>query len=376
MIVETKTMRVYNWLRAYIDEQKFSAKDKIPSENMLCRKLDVSRDTVRKAIRMLEEEALVIRARGSGTYINKGEAISNELNKSGTKKRVGLILQGQDKDANAELIRGVRDVLDSAEIEIRVLYTDNMFSNERKCLNVVSHQDYDGLIIDGVKASILNPNLDCYYNLKQQNIPVVFYNNYYKDLQFPRVIHNDKKAAQELILRLVKAGHKHIAGIFVYDNYQSTEKFQGYVQALIRYGAEFEDDYVKWCISNEAHTNSFVKEISKFIKGIPKCTAIVCCNYMILRLVLQALEKDKKRIPEDYSVVCFDYSGKDWEAEGITCSLANGYETGIKAGMQLYKMLSGVKNPNKIETLVIDAQIYDGSSVGAVRKMKQKEERN
>ena len=97
---------------------------------------------------------------------------------------------------------------------------------------------------------------------------------------------------------------------------------------------------------------------------------------MILRLVLQALEKDKKRIPEDYSVVCFDYSGKDWEAEGITCSLANGYETGIKAGMQLYKMLSGVKNPNKIETLVIDAQIYDGSSVGAVRKMKQKEERN
>ena len=368
MIIETKTMRVYNWLRAYIDEQKFSAKDKIPSENMLCRKLDVSRDTVRKAIHMLEEEALVVRVQGSGTYINKGEAISNELNKSGTKKKVGLILQGQDKEANAGLIQGVRDVLDSEEIEIRILYTDNMFSNERKCLNVVSHQDYDGLIIDGVKASILNPNLDCYYNLKQQNIPVVFYNNYYKDLQFPRVIHNDKKAAQELISRLVKAGHKHIAGIFVYDNYQSTEKFQGFVQALIRYGAEFEDDYVKWCISNEAHTSSFVKEISKFIKSVPKCTAIVCCNYMILRLVLQALEKEKKKIPEDYSVVCFDYSGKDWETAGITCSLANGYETGVKAGIQLYKMLIGEKNLNRTETIVMEAQIFDGNSIGIVKK--------
>ena len=106
MIVETKTMRVYNWLRAYIDEQKFSAKDKIPSENMLCRKLDVSRDTVRKAIRMLEEEALVIRARGSGTYINKGEAISNELNKSGTKKRVGLTFAKMKENVAARTRQG------------------------------------------------------------------------------------------------------------------------------------------------------------------------------------------------------------------------------------------------------------------------------
>ncbi len=186
-------------------------------------------------------------------------------------------------------------------------------SSERKCLNMVARQDFDGLIIDGVKASLINPNLDCYYNLYHQKLPVVFYNNYYKDLKFPRVINNDQRCAREMIYRMTQDGHRRVAGIIVYDNYQSTEKYQGYVRALPRFGAEFDDDYVKWRVSNEAHDLSYAKEITRFIRAIPKCTAIVCCNYMIPRTVLMVLKKAGKKIPEDYSVVCFDYSGKDWE---------------------------------------------------------------
>ena len=116
-----------------------------------------------------------------------------------------------------------------------------------------------------------------------------------------------------MIYRMTQDGHRRVAGIVVYDNYQSTEKYQGYVRALPRFGAEFDDDYVKWRVSNEAHDLSYAKEITRFIRAIPKCTAIVCCNYMIPRTVLMVLKKAGKRIPEDYSVVCFDYSGKDWE---------------------------------------------------------------
>ena len=38
---------IYNRLRAYIDENKFSANLRLPSENALCRHFQVSRDTVR-----------------------------------------------------------------------------------------------------------------------------------------------------------------------------------------------------------------------------------------------------------------------------------------------------------------------------------------
>ena len=57
------------------------------------------------------------------------------------------------------------------------MLTDNKFANERKCLNSIT-TDYDGVIIDGVKASIMNPNMDCYTRLYQQDIRVIFYNNF------------------------------------------------------------------------------------------------------------------------------------------------------------------------------------------------------
>ena len=71
-----KADKIYNWLRAYIDENKFSSNQRLPSENELCRRLDVSRETVRAAMARLVEENLVTRVKGSGTYINKDAAVS------------------------------------------------------------------------------------------------------------------------------------------------------------------------------------------------------------------------------------------------------------------------------------------------------------
>lgn len=39
---EKKSAQVYRWLLAYIDENKFSGNQRLPSENALCRKLGVS----------------------------------------------------------------------------------------------------------------------------------------------------------------------------------------------------------------------------------------------------------------------------------------------------------------------------------------------
>ena len=47
---EKKSAQVYRWLLAYIDENKFSGNQRLPSENALCRKLGVSRETIRVAI--------------------------------------------------------------------------------------------------------------------------------------------------------------------------------------------------------------------------------------------------------------------------------------------------------------------------------------
>ena len=49
------------------------------------------------------------------------------------------------------------------------------------------HQHFQGFIVDGVKASMASPSLDCYREIQRKGIPLIFFNNYYQNLQCPRV---------------------------------------------------------------------------------------------------------------------------------------------------------------------------------------------
>ena len=202
--------------------------------------------------------------------------------------------------------------------------------------------------------------------LRGLETPLVFATVPARELALPRVASvavDDRRMGRLAMETLIQAGHRQIAGIFVYDNYQSIEKFQGTAAAMLKRGVEFQDDYIKWCVSDEAHDQRFARSIDRFLKGLPKYTAIVCCNYMIYRLVRQVLEEQGRRVPEDCSLVCFDYSGNDWEAEGITCSVHQGRKVGQLVATRLMTMIERRDCDDKNYTYVMKPKIYIGTSI-------------
>ena len=56
-------------IKHHISSGTLAVGDLLPSEAELCRALDISRNTVRQAIGELEEEGLVVRKRGKGTFV-------------------------------------------------------------------------------------------------------------------------------------------------------------------------------------------------------------------------------------------------------------------------------------------------------------------
>jgi GntR family transcriptional regulator len=62
--------QISQWLRKQIEECQFEIDEKLPSENELCQKFDVSRVTVRKALQTLENEELIYRSQGLGSFVS------------------------------------------------------------------------------------------------------------------------------------------------------------------------------------------------------------------------------------------------------------------------------------------------------------------
>lgn len=138
-------------------------------------------------------------------------------------------------------------------------------------------------------------------------------------------------------------------------------------KAMRHNGVELKDHDIKWYISDEAHSQGYARTIEKFLRGLPRCTAIVCCSYMIYLLVRQALEKIGKSIPDDYSLVCFDYSDENPDKEGVTCSITRSYEMGCELGKRLMKMIEDRACDGRNYSCVIKPIIYDGVSVKTIK---------
>ncbi|MEL7833771.1 GntR family transcriptional regulator [Fodinibius sp. Rm-B-1B1-1] len=63
-------VQISNWLRKQLENGVYKADEKLPSENQLCEKFDVSRVTVRKALQTLENDGLIYRSQGLGSFVS------------------------------------------------------------------------------------------------------------------------------------------------------------------------------------------------------------------------------------------------------------------------------------------------------------------
>src|SRR5262245_19166497 len=69
-------------LRADIAAGRYRPGERLPAEPELAGQLGVSRPTLREAFRLLDEEGLVRREHGSGTYVRERPALRNNLERN------------------------------------------------------------------------------------------------------------------------------------------------------------------------------------------------------------------------------------------------------------------------------------------------------
>ncbi|OUQ78569.1 GntR family transcriptional regulator [Flavonifractor sp. An100] len=335
-----KYQQVADVLRGEIAEGLYQKRMLLPTEQVLCQQFNVSRQTIRQALSVLASEGYIQRKQGSGSHILK-----RDEGLSAPRRTVAVVTTYISNYIFPSILREIETVL-SANNGAPTLYaTQNQVSSERRILqSLLDGELPDGILVEGTKTGLPNPNLDLYRKLISRGVPMVFMHGIYPELSDSlSVLDDNYGGGRQLVEYLYAKGHRSIAGIFKNDDIQGLQRYAGYTDALRDLGLPLEDQRVLWY-------NTESKEL--FLSGdafwdlagdmFLNCSALVCYNDEIASRLVSLLLKRGVRIPEEVAVVSFDNSQYSELSVLPITSLSHGeYNVGRMAAELLIRLFNG-----------------------------------
>ena len=293
---------IYETLRSSIQRGEYTTGDRLPSEAVLCKQFDASRITVAKAILSLQQDGLVTRRPGSGSYVQLPEQATSYqfgllIPELGSTEIFEPICQGimrapqakshsliwghtsQNDDAREEaalsLCRQFIDQKVSGVFFAPLEYTDSK--------DVVNHQ----IVAELRRASIPIVLLDrCYYRYPMRS-------------NLDRVGIDNHRASFVVTQHLWNQGARRIA--FVARKRSAStmvERLSGYQFALRDCGSEFPGTAVYGDVANP----DFVREMLE----TQDPDGLVCGNDLTAARLMRTLIGLGVRVPEQVRLVSFD----------------------------------------------------------------------
>ena len=347
MMKEHKYEAIARTLENQIRQGVYKPGERIPTELSLMQIYSVSRQTVRQAIGLLEKRGLLVQRQGSGTYV---EADYSRVNRQNMKtSAIAVVPCFLSNYIFPSIMHGIEEVVSSAGYTIRLAPSQHRVDRERAILQRLLEDPVDGLIVEGVKTCMPNPNIQLYRELQHAGVPIVFFNTIYPELDdMVLVSMDDYSVVRDGVKLLVENGHQRIAGIFRWDDRQGVDRYAGFNAGLLDAGLPLNDDFVFWYGTgdlDESNPDKLNPIIDKqwLSSVIGEVTAFVCYNDTVATSLMQTLERDfPLNKPEQYAVVSFDSSVYYEMSNRSYVSFPHKkVDFGRTAAMKLLKMING-----------------------------------
>lgn len=340
----------YIWLAGLLKnliEENNGDRFKLPTEAALCQKYGVSRQTVRKALSVLEAEHLIEKRQGSGSY-------ATGLSGRTEKDSVAILICSDTEYIYPGILADLRNTLQKSGFSSAVYVTNNQVSTEREILLQLLESPVRGVLSEGCKTAFPTLNHDLYNRLEQAGTSVLFFHGSYPNLpDFPSVKDDNYGGGYDLGKYLTSLGHKKIAGIFKADDIQGSERRFGLLSALRDESIPLCEDRISHFDTaqlNALHKKQDTGFLSEFVlKQLKDATAVVCYNDEIAYWLIKELTYKNMRIPEDISIVSFDNSYlSDLSPVQITSLSHKNHEMGTTAAENILKLMRGSSVPPQI----------------------------
>src|SRR6201996_4317794 len=179
-------------------------------------------------------------------------------------KTIAVIVPEIVNEFFAQAINGIEEVARKKGFYILLYRTDDVFEKEVSFVNYLNNGKADGIIM-----SVSGEANDHNYlrALEQKNIPVVFFDRVYEDIDVSKVTTNDYDSSFAATEHLIQTGCKKIAYLVINKSISIGKvRMQGYVDALQKHNVQFDDNLVVDCSNDEKVNFTVLKNVLEEIK--------------------------------------------------------------------------------------------------------------
>jgi GntR family transcriptional regulator of arabinose operon len=342
-------------LRQQIMTGVLKAHERLPSEWELVNSLGISRATVQRAWQAAQQEGLIYRVPGKGTFVGERRA------KAATQSVVALIVPDFRGSTSARTLSGAERVLRRQGYSVRVASTEYSGEEEGRVLQQMANDGVCGCILWAVKGASEGRTLSKLVGEMQGKMPLVLLDRPVEGLKLPCVSSNNYTGAMQAMQHLIDLGHRRIAFVARphMELWTVSERARAYQDAMRGLGKE---PLPPVLIGDEKELSSFnaylnsddhsLKPLIDLLNQPKRPTAIFAVNDWMAIRVLRAAKYAGLRVPEDLSLVGFDnLDVVDYLTPPLTTIAQNAELMGAEAARRLLALLDG-ESPEDVLTLL------------------------
>ena len=221
--------------------------------------------------------------------------------------------------------------------------TNGVAENTIRLIDQLREQGVDGFILVPSYFGLTDSVIEAIKNVTQESVPLVVAGPEIDDPEIEFVSIQSQAASKRAVNHLVELGHRDIA----YVGARFTEgllvsRFLGYQESLLSKGIPLRPDLVKETDMTSASTRATMESLL----DLPQApTAVFAMNDIIALAIVDVCRGRNIRIPEDLSIVSFDY---ETFAQRITPQISSVVISSHQVGqMAVQFLLNRYRNPKQ-----------------------------
>jgi len=369
---QPKYARLKRFLIDEVAQGRILPGEALPTEREMAGTLQLALGTVRQALAGLEQDGVIRREQGRGTFVNENGAQDplRPAAKSPATKSFAMLMMGTHDLSSMSMIRGFGQECQKFHHSMLLVDSNNVLNDQAAMILRLSQSDIGGIAIQPVTM----PPTPSYHitALQEKQIPVVFCHRSVEGARGPLLSVSHEEEGRQVGRAFAEQGHRRVALLIAYQTGGIAQKWvRGMRESLRAVDGELPDEFIYSAETTSLDAAGLESNMSEALERMfrsenPPTALFVVPDDFAQERVLQQMGL---RVPEDVSLIGLGDINRDSSfTRRLTSVGIDGAKLSRRAVELLAEMQSGERSIHDTEEFPMAISISDGQTLGPAPK--------